>query len=39
MESNFGVAEILITYADSVYLTFSNTWTGLFLTSGQDNDI
>ena len=36
MESNFGVAKILITPADSVYLTFSNIWTGLFdLTSGQ----
>ena len=27
--SNFGVAKILITPADSVYLTFSNIWTGL----------
>ena len=30
VESNFGVAIILITPADSVYLTFSNIWTGLF---------
>ena len=29
VESNFGVAKIL-TLAESVYLTFSNTWTGLF---------
>ena len=26
----FGVAKILITPADSVYLTFSNIYTGLF---------
>ena len=30
VESNFGVAKILIVLADSVYLTFSNIWTGLF---------
>ena len=39
VESNFGMAKILITPADSVYLTFSNIWTGLFeLTSGQGID-
>ena len=39
VESNFGVAKILITPADSVYLTFSNIWTSLFeLTSGQGID-
>ena len=30
VESNFGVAKILITPANSVYLTFSNIWTGHF---------
>ena len=30
VESNFRVAKILITPADSVYLTFSNICTGLF---------
>ena len=30
VESNFGVAKNLISPADSVYLTFSNIWTGLF---------
>ena len=30
VESNFGVAKILITPVDSVYLTFSYIWTGLF---------
>ena len=30
VESNFGVAKILITLAHSVYMTFSNIWTGLF---------
>ena len=33
VESNFGVAKILFfTPADSIYLTFSNIWTGHFLT-------
>ena len=30
VESNFGVAKNLITPADSVYLRFSNIWTGIF---------
>ena len=30
VESNFGVTKICIIPADSVYLTFSNIWTGLF---------
>ena len=29
-ESNFGVAKILVTPADSDYFTFSIIWTGLF---------
>ena len=39
MESNFGVAKILITPADSVHLTFSYIRTVFFeLTSGQGID-